>query len=163
MFKPLNKAHTEKGDFDVVAKITSIHELDEYTNELRIKDGSGTTYHTLALKLKFPHLRAGEVVRIRSAINDDASQKNVLILSHYSNIMTFLSGSKIAKELKAKVKDDKVEVPKGKGVNMNAVVLTEVDKKHAHLAHTPLNELFHEADSDPELSKESTFRTTFSI
>jgi hypothetical protein len=44
---------------------------------------------------------------------------------------------------------------------MNAVVLTEVDKKHAGLANTPLSELFHHADSDPELQNKSTFRTTF--
>jgi hypothetical protein len=38
MFTPLNKASGEKGDFDVVAKILHIHEMDQYTNELRIKD-----------------------------------------------------------------------------------------------------------------------------
>ncbi len=34
---------------------------------------------------------------------------------------------------------------------MQAVVLTEVDKKYANLPNTPLSELFHHADSDPEL------------
>ena len=41
MYVPLNKAATEKGDFDVVAKILHIHELDEYTNELKLRDVSG--------------------------------------------------------------------------------------------------------------------------
>lgn len=73
MFAPLNKAQTQKGDFDVVAKILQVFELDEYTNELKLKDQSGATFFTLALKLKFPHLRAGDAVRIRSATYDETS------------------------------------------------------------------------------------------
>ncbi len=40
MYVPLSKAASEKADFDVVAKITHIHELDEYTNELKLRDSS---------------------------------------------------------------------------------------------------------------------------
>ena len=135
MYVPLNKASAQKGDFDVVAKITHIFEMDEYTNELRLRDSSNQSYNVLALKLKFPHLKQGEVVRIRSATYDETStHKKVLLLSHYSNIMTFVSSSKLAKELKAKVheeKADKAEIKKD--VMMNATILTEVDKKHQGL------------------------------
>lgn len=153
MFVPLNKVQNEKADFDVLAKITHIHEMDEYTNELRLRDQSGATWHSLALKLKFPHLRAGDVVRVRSATVDETSTKKVLQLSHYSNIMTFIGASKLAKELKSKVHDEKTpdKAAIKKGVSMNAVVLTEVDKKHAGLSNTSIAELFHNADSDPEL------------
>lgn len=153
MFVGLNKVQSEKADFDVLAKITHIHEMDEYTNELRLRDSSNVSWHTLALKLKFPHLRAGDVVRVRSATVDETSSKKVLLLSHYSNIMTFIGSSKLSKELKAKVHDEKTpdKAAIKKGVSMNAVCLTEVDKKHAGLANTPLSELFHHADSDPEL------------
>jgi hypothetical protein len=41
MYVPLNKAQAQKGDFDVVAKISHIFEMDEYTNELRLRDASG--------------------------------------------------------------------------------------------------------------------------
>ena len=41
MVQPLNKAANQKNDFDVVAKILQIFELDEYTNELKLKDQSG--------------------------------------------------------------------------------------------------------------------------
>ena len=41
MFVPLNKVQSEKADFDVLAKVMHIHELDEYTNELKLKDASG--------------------------------------------------------------------------------------------------------------------------
>lgn len=73
MFTPLNKAQAQKSDFDVVAKVLQVFELDEYTNELKLKDQSGAVFFTLALKLKFPHVRAGEVVRIRSATYDETS------------------------------------------------------------------------------------------
>jgi hypothetical protein len=48
-------------------------------------------------------------------------------------------------------------------VNWNTAVLTEIDKKHLHLSNTPLSDLFHNADSDPELSSKNTFRTTFYV
>lgn len=104
---PLNKAQSQKKDFDVVAKVLQIFEMDEYTNELKLKDASGQTWYSLALKLKFPHLRAGEVVKIRSCTHDEtSSSKKVLNLSHYSNIMTLISSAKVGKDLKGKVTDD---------------------------------------------------------
>ena len=104
--RALNKVKGSSGDFDVQARITQIHEMDEYTNELRLRDGSGATWNTLALKLKFPHLAVGQAVRIRSATWDETStSKNVLSLSHYSNITPFISSSRVAKALN-KVQDD---------------------------------------------------------
>lgn len=166
MFTPLNKAQSHKGDFDVIAKILQVFELDEYTNELKLKDASGQVFYTLALKLKFPHLRAGEVVRIRSATYDEtATQKKVLILQHYSNILTFVSGSKLAKDLKAKISDDRAveKAALKQDVSLSAVVLTEIDKKHANLPIHSLQDLFHNADSDKELSSKDTFRAQFFV
>lgn len=108
MYVPFNKVQSEKGDFDCLAKILHIHELDEYTNELKLKDASGQVWFTLALKLKFPTLKVNDIVRVRSAtVDETSSHKKVLMLSHYSNILTFPHNSKIAKELKAKITDDK--------------------------------------------------------
>jgi hypothetical protein len=166
MYVPLNKAQAQKGDFDVVARILQVHELDEYTNELKLKDVSGQVFYTLALKLKFPHLRSGEVVRIRSATYDETStQKKVLLLSHYSNIVTFIQGSKLVKELKTKVSDDRSleKAALKQDISLSAVVLTEVDKKHANLPTHSLNDLFHNADTDKELSNKDTFRTQFYV
>jgi len=120
----------------------------------------------LALKLKFPHLRQGEVVRIRSVTYDETSStKKVLNLSHYSNIMTFVSASKLAKEVRGKVTDDKntEKAVLKQPVMMNAVILTEVDKKHANLPTSTLQDLFHYADNDPELANKTTFRTSFYV
>jgi hypothetical protein len=166
LYIALNKAQANKGDFDVVAKILQVFELDEYTNELKLRDQSGSTFYTNALKLKFPHLRAGDVVRVRSATYDETSlTKKVLLLSHYSNIMTFISASKLSKEVKSKVSDDKAveKAALKQDVSLSAVILTEVDKKHANLPTHSLQDLFHNADTDKEISSRDTFRTQFYV
>lgn len=123
-------------------------------------------WYTLALKLKFPLLKAGEAVRIRSAtVDETSSHKKVLVLSHYSNILVFPQNSKLGKELRSKITDDKEgnKAALKQKVQYNAVTLTEVDKKHQNLPNTPLSDLFHQVDNDPELARETTFRTTFSV
>ena len=166
MYTALNKVQGERGDFDVLAKIAHIHDLDEYTNELRLKDATNTVYYTLALKLKFPNLKCGDIVRVRSATVDETSiHKKVLNLSHYSNILTLPAASKLGKELKAKIHDDKGadKTAIKQKIQYNPVLLTEIEKKHQHLPITSLSDLFHQADNDPELAKETTFRTTFTV
>lgn len=111
-------------------------------------------------------MRTGDVVRIRSATYDETSvQKKVLLLSHYSNVMTFVSHSKLAKELRGKVTDDHAveKAALKQDVSLSAVVLTEVDKKHANLPLYSLQDLFHNVDSDKELSSKDTFRTQFYV
>jgi len=63
----LKAASKQTTQFDVCAKILNVFDLDQYTNELKLRDNSGETYYTLALKVKFPHLRSGQSIRIRSA------------------------------------------------------------------------------------------------
>jgi len=162
MHVALSKATSQKNDFDVLAKILQIFEKDEFTNKLKIRDGSNKTWYVLALKLKFPHLQVGDVIRIRSSIYDETSKKHVLNLSHYSNIMTFISHSKLAKEVKAKVTDDKKKDTGAlkETVSMHPIMLTEVDKKHQAMAVTPLKDLF---SDDAEIARNTTFRTHFCV
>ena len=164
MYQSLKQAKSRQDDFDVVAKVLQVFEMDEYTNELKVKDASGDVWYVLALKLKFPHLRQGAVVRIRSATWDETSQKKVLTLQHYSNIMTFISSSKLAASLAKSVSDDRSQEKAAlkSDVSMSAVVLSEVDKKHQNLPHTSLNDLFHHAE-DAEFANQSTFRTQFAV
>mmetsp|Transcript_34681 Transcript_34681/g.53152 ORF Transcript_34681/g.53152 Transcript_34681/m.53152 type:complete len:466 (-) Transcript_34681:33-1430(-) len=160
-YTALNKASKASKDIDVVAKILQVFELDEYTNELKLKDASGEIYYTLALKLKFPHLKQGAVVKIRCANHDDTSvNKKILVLQHYSNIMTFINSSKLAKTVSQKVSNDKtIEKATLKSkVSMTPVILTEVDSKHNNLPVTSLNDLFHSPDNST-----STFRTCFYV
>lgn len=162
MHVALSKATSQKNDFDVLAKVLQIFEKDEYTNELKIRDGSNKTWYVLALKLKFPHINVNDVVRIRSAIYDETSKKSVLNLSHYSNILTFVSNSKLAKEIRNKVSDDRKadQAALKDTVSMHPVMLTEIDKKHANLPVTPLKDLF---SDDAEIAKNTTFRTHFCV
>lgn len=162
LYTSLSGAKKAGKDFDVVAKILSIHDLDEYTNELKLADSTGDNWYTLALKLKFPNVQAGQVVRIRSATYDETStHKQVLALSHYSNILSFVSSSKLARTLGSKVNDDwkQDQVELAKAVPSHAIILSEVDKKHAGLKHTTINDLFHQEGS----LTGNTFRTHFSV
>jgi hypothetical protein len=159
MQTPLKNAKTQKADFDAVAKIVGIHEMDAYTNELKLRDASGSTWYTLALRLKFPHLKTGQVVRVRSATWDETSaNKQVLALSHYSNIMTFIGSSRLASTV-GKVQDDaaadKAEL--AKAVPSVAINLSDIDKRWANLPSTSLEELF-----SGKLSGD-TFRTSFCV
>jgi hypothetical protein len=165
---PLKQASSSDSDFDVVAKVLQVFQLDEYTNELKLKDTSGATFYTLALRIKFPHLKEGSVVKVRSATYDETStHKKVLVLQHYSNIMTFISSSKLANAVGGKVSDDKAEEKaqikahntRDNTAALTPVILTEVDKKHQSLPITRLHDLFHEADSLPG----NTFRTCFYV
>ena len=159
MWQPLKSAKSHKADFDAVAKIVSIHEMDAYTNELKLRDASGSTWYTLALRLKFPHLKAGQAVRIRSASWDETSaNKQVLALSHYSNIMTFIGSSRLAGNV-AKVQDDAAadRAELNKPVPSVAINLSDIDRKWANTQSTSLEELF--SGRVPG----ETFRTSFCV
>jgi len=146
-YTALSAIQINNKDEDVVAKILSIHEMDAYTWELRISDGS-TPWYVLALKLKFPNVRAGQVIYIRSATADATSSK-VFSLAPHSNILSLPAGCKLAKAVAAKCKEtweaDLKEL--AKDVPQHAIVLSEVDKKHAGLAQTSLQDLFHNESS----------------
>jgi hypothetical protein len=38
LYSALSKAKSQQKDFDCVVKIVSVHEMDEYTNELKVSD-----------------------------------------------------------------------------------------------------------------------------
>ena len=159
MYIPLKSAKSQKADFDCVAKIVGIHEMDAYTNELKLRDASGSTWYTLALRLKFPQLKAGQAVRVRSATWDETSSaKQVLALSHYSNIMTFVPSSRLAQAV-SKVQDDlaadKAEL--AKAVPAFAITASDIDRKYAGLQSTSLDDLF-----GGKLAGD-TFRTRFCV
>lgn len=158
----LSQAKSHDKDFDAVAKVLQIFEMDEFTNELKISDKNGEIWYVLALKLKFPNLRQGQVVRIRSATYDEtSSSKNVLNLQHYSNIMTFVNSSRLAKNLASKVNDDRKadQDELAKAVPAHSIVLSEVDKKWQNSQMTSLQDLFHH---DGGLAGKE-FRTQFSV
>jgi len=159
MFVALKDAKKQKADFDVVAKVVGIHVMDAYTNELKLRDASGSTWYTLALRLKFPHLKIGQAIRVRSATWDETSEnKQVLALSHFSNIMTFISASRMATNVQKVQEDtaaDKAEL--AKAVPSVAITMSDIDRKHANLPTTSLEELFGGKMAG------DTFRTSFCV
>jgi hypothetical protein len=160
MYKALSTAKKQSADFDVVAKIVGIHEMDAYTNELKLKDGSGSVWYTLALKLKFPHLRTGHAVRVRSCTWDETStNKQVLALSHYSNILTFIGSSRLASSL-GKVTDDWAaeKAALAQATPSHAITISQVASKWAGLKSTNLEELF-----TSKTLQGDTFRTSFCV
>ena len=83
----------------------------------------------------------------------------MLVLQHYSNIMTFISSSRCAARLSKVSNDNSNEKAALKsGSSMTPVVLTQVDSKHANLAPTSLHDLFHSPDNST-----NTFRTCFYV
>lgn len=144
----MSAAKDDHKDFDAVAKVLSSHEMDPYTWELRVSDGTSQPWYVLALKLKFPNVRAGQVIYIRSA-TADATSKNVLALAPHSNILSLPATSKLAKAVAGKCGDtwaaDQKEL--AKDVPQHAIVVSEVDKKHAGVATTSLHDLFHNESS----------------
>lgn len=159
MYTPLSKAKQEK-EVDVVAKVLHIHEMDQYTDELKIKDHSGQTWYVLSLKLKNPHITVGAAIRIRCATWDETcAGKNVLVLQHYSNIMTFISGTKLGKSL-ASITDDWSDNKKalaGDAALGTAVYVSEVDRKWANTPYTSLANMFSTATNG------ETYRTRFCV
>jgi hypothetical protein len=161
MYRALSKAKGAREDFDVVAKITQVHNFDEFTNELRLTDSSGDSWFTLATKLKFPHLRSGACVRVRSVTYDESSSnKNMLSQSHYSNIMTFISGSRLCANLGKVSHNNKAEAAalKSDAPSNHAMILSEVAAKYANMPFTSLIELFHSANTSG-----TTFRVQLQV
>jgi hypothetical protein len=93
--------------------------------------------------------------------DETSTQKKVLLLSHYSNILTFPAGSKLGKEIKGKASEEKVD--KAAITGSSATVLTEVDKKWAGLPVHSLQDLFHNVETDKEIQSKDTFRTQFYV
>ena len=172
MTSPLKTASEQRGDFDVVAKVVSVFEMDEYTYELALRDTSLPSNHPpvsiLVLRLKFPHIMVGDVVKVRSAAFDvTSSQKMMLVLSHYSNIMKFIGSSKMAKEINSKVQTadggsfDQSLVASAK-ILPRAVTISEVLPQHRGLPLLTLYDLFH-TDQDTGMAEGQVFRTRFFV
>ena len=73
--------------------------------------------------------------------------------------MTFIGSSKLAASVSKVSNESSTEKDALKSaVSMAPVVLTEVDKKWAHLPNTSLHDLFHSSDNST-----NTFRTCFYV
>lgn len=87
-------------DFDLLVRVTELKDHDQYSNAVTFNDSTGQTWSGNLLKRKFPHLKNGDVARIRSV---SAKEDNTLLFSGHSNILKFFSFSKVEKSLKASI------------------------------------------------------------
>lgn len=114
----------------------------------------------LSLKLKNPHISVGAAIRIRCATWDETcATKNVLVLQHYSNIMTFINGTKLGNSL-SKISDEWADNKKALTSDKQlstAVYVSEVDRKWANKPYTSLSNMFSTATNG------ETFRTRFCV
>jgi hypothetical protein len=75
MYTPLDEAHEEEGDFNVVAKVTQIVNRDYYTADIRLKDVSKATWFLTVSRRKFPRIQEGSIVKIRSVNIDTETER----------------------------------------------------------------------------------------
>ena len=81
----------QKEDFDIFGKIFEIVPLDQYSNEIKLKDFQGNFWTATISKKKFSHIWELDVARFRSVKSKD----QVLELAPHSNILKFVKFSKL--------------------------------------------------------------------
>lgn len=135
MFMPLKQVpNAEKGkDIDLLVKVLKVHEKDEQTVELRIKDLGDQLWFLNLPKHRFGgilNIRAGEIIRVRSVTQDGTSRRNIMTHKPTTNILKFLPSCKIVghmiKEIKEINDTDKMLLEDSSEVLMSAVDLTDI-------------------------------------
>lgn len=162
----------DKGrDIDLLVKVLKIHEKDEQTVELRIKDVTSTLWFLNLPKLRFGNLmniRAGEIIRVRSVLRDNTSRRNIISYKPTTNILKFLPTAKIVSRMTERIQEmtdtDKMLLEDSSEVLMSPVQLTEVTEvkddgkigEKSNLSSKPyrLQDLFLNFDSFPREEKE---------
>lgn len=110
MYTPLEEADKEEGDFNVFGKVTQIVHRDNYMSDIRITDNSNTTWFATISRKKFPWVKEGELIKIRSVTVDEESERtNSLRFAPYSNIMTIVPFSTLQSKFKKLSNQDKVD------------------------------------------------------
>jgi hypothetical protein len=142
----IDEAIKNKKDFDLLARVTEIQDHDQFSNSVTFNDSTGQTWSGNLFKRKFPHLKGGDVLRIRSV---SAKDDNTLIFSGHSNILKFFSFSKIDKQLRTAISAD---------THIKTCVTKLTTAAHSKMEITPLKKLFF----NPKKS-EKLFRSQFSV
>jgi hypothetical protein len=155
MYTPLDEAEQEEGDFNVLGKVTQVVQRDDFMNDIRIKDQSGSTWFATISRRKFPRVVEGEVVKVRSAlVEEDSDREHSIRLSPHSNIMTVVPFSQLRKQLRSAVKSSPTEVDEallaGEVIH-EPVLASTVSKAFKDAQVTPLHELFSNPDEDTDL------------
>lgn len=104
---------------------------------MRVKDHGFEIFFLIVPKMKFGGanvLKEGEIVRIRSVQKDESSRRNVIVCKAITNIIRFLSCSKIVIEMQRTIENlkdsEKIIFDDAGEVLMNPITLTEPTKNY---------------------------------
>ena len=171
-----NQEDKEKGkDLDLLVKVLKVHEKDEQTVELRVKDMTSSLFFLNLPKLRFGgilNIRAGEIIRVRSVIPDTTSRRNIITHKQTTNILKFLPSAKIVSHMQTEIKDmtdtDKMLLEDCSEVLMSPVQLTEIlgeeEKRREKSKPFRLQDLFLNFDSfSEEVRERNCFRVSFCV
>ena len=103
---PIARAEEQKGDFDLMCKVMKVVEKDDYTYEIRVRDASQETWFCLVQRLKYPHVKKGEIIRMRSVVVDENAKRKTFRLNAHSNILRFMSNTKFISELEDEIGEE---------------------------------------------------------
>jgi hypothetical protein len=157
MFTYLSKIKDqERNDFDLLCKVMKVAQKDDHNYAVRIKDVSKEVWNMTVSNLRYPLLKEGNIIRVRSAsIEQDSDAKNILLRMH-SNILKFISESKIVEEMQEQITDDsdKDKLLHDGEFPRNPVILTETDAKFAEIQTTRLRELSFDEEEAAKLKED---------
>ena len=94
--------------FDLLVKVLKVHEKDEQTVELRIKDITERLWSIELPKHRFNgvlSIHAGEIIRIRNVMTDLTNRRNILTVRADTNVLKFLPSAKIVGHMAKEIKD----------------------------------------------------------
>lgn len=107
--KEVAKINPDEGkEIDLLVKVLKVLEKDEQTLELRIKDISQEMWFLTLPRIKFTNLinfKEGEILRIRSVTRDSTSKRNMIVAKNLTNVLKFMPGMQIVKDLQALIQD----------------------------------------------------------
>jgi len=107
--KDVAKINPDEGkEIDLLVKVLKVLEKDEQTLELRIKDISQEMWFLTLPRIKFTNLiniKEGEILRIRSVTRDATSKRNMIVAKNLTNVLKFMPGMQIVKDLQALIQD----------------------------------------------------------
>lgn len=152
MYTHLSKARetsAERNDFDLLVKVLKVIQKDDYNYQVRVKDISKDAYTMTVSSLRYPILKEGDIIRIRSASVDIESEDNILVLKNHSNILKFIPTAKIIKKMTEDIPEDseKEKFLQDGGFPRNAVILSEVESKYKDLDISKIADIDFEEDS----------------
>ena len=126
-------------------------------------------------RIKFTSLvniKEGEILRIRSVTRDATSKRNMIVAKNLTNVLKFMPGMQIVRDLQALIQDqtdeDKIALEDPNEVIMSPVIFTEIidgDKEDSPYRGSPLfklQDLFLEYENIPdEYKRKNAFKVRF--